>query len=113
MKLWVYAGLMTALTALMAPIAHAAETTAACEVDDTQRTAQQRVDTSAIFPTPDENRAQRGGGSSSTATVTVAPVATPRREAAPAVAARTDQQRRRNVTRRIPDADLIGGRGAL
>lgn len=111
MKLWIYAGL---ISAAMASNAYAAETTIACEVDDTQRTAQQRVDTSAIFPVqPEENRAQRGGGASANATTTIAPLTTPRREAAPAVSSRSEPQRRRNVTRRIPDADLIGGRGAL
>ena len=47
MKLWIYAGL---ISLAMASTAHAAETTTACEVDDTQRTANQRVDTSAVFP---------------------------------------------------------------
>lgn len=110
MKLWIYAGL---ISVAMASTAHAAETTIACEVDDTQRTAQQRVDTSAVFPVqPTENRA-RGGGASANAITTIAPLATPRREAAPVVSSRNEPQRRRNVTRRIPDADLIGGRGAL
>lgn len=110
MKLWIYAGL---ISAAMASSAYAAESTIACEVDDTQRTAQQRVDTSAVFPVQEENRAQRGGGASANATTTIAPLATPRREAAPVVTSRSEPQRRRNVTRRIPDADLIGGRGAL
>ncbi len=110
MKLWIYAGL---ISVAMASTAHAAETTIACEVDDTQRTANQRVDTSAVFPVQEEARASRGGSASSSATTTIAPLATPRRETAPVVSSRNEPQRRRNVTRRIPDADLIGGRGAL
>jgi hypothetical protein len=99
MKLWILAGLFTAL---WAPLAAAETTTVNCDVDDTQRSVQQRVDAAPAPAAP--ARTVRGGASSSggqRGEVAVAP--TPRNEAA----------RRRGVSRRIPDAELIGGRGAL
>lgn len=105
MKLWIFAGLFTVM---WAPMAVAAESTAACDVDDTQRSVQQRVDSSPAMPTVSDAQ-KRGGSAASNGVV----VAAPRAETATPTVARTEPQRRRGVTRRIPDAELIGGRGAL
>lgn len=99
MKLWIFAGLFTIMSA---PVAAAAESTIACDVDDTQRSVQQRVDASPAAPNVTDASKQRGAG-----------VVAPRGETASPTIARTEPQRRRSVTRRIPDAELIGGRGAL
>lgn len=101
MKLWFFAGL---LTMMWAPMAVAAESTVACDVDDTQQTIQQRADSSPAAPAVTVK--QRGGGRGAVAVL-------PRTETAAPTIARTEPSRRRGVTRRIPDAELIGGRGAL
>ncbi len=89
MKVWILAGL---LTAAMAPFAAASETTVECQLDDTRRAAAPRTEA----PAP--------------------PAPTARPTAAPRVAAeqapRPEAPRRRNG-KRIPDAELIGPRGAL
>ncbi len=89
MKVWILAGLFTAA---MAPLASASESTLECQLDDTRRAA---APTREAPPTP-----------ASTARPTVAP-----REAVEQ-APRVEAQRRRNG-KRIPDAELIGPRGAL
>lgn len=89
MKVWVLAGL---LTAAMAPLAAAAEDTAECELDETRRAVQARAETPAA---------------PANARTTSAP-----RDADETAAPRVEAQRRRNV-KRIPDAELIGPRGAL
>lgn len=104
MKVWILAGAFTALTV---PFAAAAETTSGCEVDDTRRIPQVRIDSGSpsgsapptAAPTSRQAPAQR------TADATAA-----EREAAEA--ARAFTERRRNG-KRIPDAELIGPRGAL
>jgi hypothetical protein len=91
MKVWVLAGLFTVITA---PFAAAAETDAECQLDETRRAAEQRIDGAAAAP--------------STARPTVA-----QRDLSPAEqAVRSTVERRRNG-KRIPDAELIGPRGAL
>jgi hypothetical protein len=103
MKIVVLAGLFTAAAI---PFAGAAEASAECQVDDTRRTPQVRIDGGGP------------GGSAPAPTVartTAAPRATPadqiaQREAAEA--AREAAERRRSG-KRIPDAELIGPRGAL
>jgi hypothetical protein len=89
MKVLILTGLFTAA---MVPLAAASETTAECQLDDTRRATQQRVEAPAS-PAP-------------TARPTVAP-----RETAEQATPR-ETPRRRNV-KRIPDAELIGPRGAL
>lgn len=91
MKVWVLAGLFTVATA---PFAAAAENTAECQLDDTRRAEQTRLDTAAAPPPP----------------VVVRPSAAPRETAEQT--ARPDAQRRRSG-KPIPDAELIGPRGAL
>ncbi len=99
MKLWVLAGMFTAATV---PFAAAAESSAECQVDEARRTAQVRIDNGGP------------GGSAPGARVTSAPrdsgeqVAQREAEAAP----RPSVDRRRNG-KPIPDAELIGPRGAL
>lgn len=89
MKVWILAGL---LTAAMAPLAAASENTVECQLDDTRRAAAPRTEAPA------------------------APAPPARPTAAPRVAAeqapRPETPRRRNG-KRIPDAELIGPRGAL
>lgn len=89
MKVWILAGLFTAA---MAPLAAASENALECQLDDTRRAAAPRAEAPA----------------------TPAPAARP--AAAPRVAAeqapRPETPRRRNG-KRIPDAELIGPRGAL
>jgi hypothetical protein len=89
MKVWILAGLFTAVAS---PLAGATETTAECQVDETRRAAQHRTEAPAA-PT-----------ASARPTVAQRDVAEPARPA-PA-------ERRRNG-KRIPDAELIGPRGAL
>jgi hypothetical protein len=89
MKVWVLAGLFTVATA---PFAAAAENVAECQLDETRRTAAERVE-----PPP-----------ASPATVARATVA----QRAPETTQRQPVERRRNG-KRIPDAELIGPRGAL
>lgn len=78
------------ITAATCTFASAAETSLDCQVDDTRRTAA-------------EQRTEERQGTASTARPTVA-----QREAAE----RPAPERRRNG-KRIPDAELIGPRGAL
>lgn len=89
MKVWILAGLFTAA---MAPLASAQQITTECEFDEPRRASQTRLETPQ-------------------------PVATPAvRPPAPRVTAeqtpRPDVPRRRGG-KRIPDAELIGPRGAL
>jgi hypothetical protein len=91
-------------TAAAIPFAGAAEASAECQVDD-RRTPHVRID---------------GGGPGGSAPATAArPTSAPRETAAEqtaqreaAEAARAAAERRRNG-KRIPDAELIGPRGAL
>jgi hypothetical protein len=102
MKVFVLAGLFTAA---MAPLAAASEITAECQLDETRRAQQVRIDSGAP------------GGSAPQA-ARPARETTPRSEEAraserqAAEAARSFAERRRSV-KRIPDAELIGPRGAL
>ncbi len=91
MKMWVIAGLFSAATV---PAAFAVESTTECQVDDTRRAAvQQRAEPAAP------------------AAPTVARPTVAQREAAPAETPRLETRRRSG--KRIPDAELIGLRGAL
>jgi hypothetical protein len=87
MKVWVLAGLFTVA---MAPAAFAGEDSTECLLDETRRVAEQRA---AAQPAPTVAR--------------------------PTVAERTDVEPvrppadRRRSGKRIPDAQLIGPRGAL
>jgi len=102
MKLFILAGLFTAAAI---PFAGAAEAAADCQVEDTRRATHVRID---------------GGGPGGSAPSQAAPQATAPRDAASeqaaareaAQAARATAERRRNG-KRIPDAELIGPRGAL
>lgn len=87
MKVWVLAGLFTVA---MAPVAMAGEDVTECQLDETRRTAEQRA---AAPPAPNVARptvAQRD---------VIEPVRPP--------------VERRRSGKRIPDAQLIGPRGAL
>ncbi|MEZ6022269.1 MAG: hypothetical protein R3C16_02380 [Hyphomonadaceae bacterium] len=111
MKVWVLAGLFSVATV---PFAAAAEVTEDCQLDDSRRGISiQRIDSAT---------ASGGGGGQTTAQATPAPTT-----ARPTVATRetVDEevereeaerveaaQRRRNGNR-VPDAELIGPRGAL
>jgi hypothetical protein len=90
MKILIMAGLFTLA---MTPLAAAAESTTECQLDEARRAAQTRVDPPA--------------SASSTARPTAAP-----RVTAEETPPRQDTSRRRSV-KRIPDAELIGPRGAL
>lgn len=92
MKVFVLAGLFTAATV---PFAAAAETTIECQLDDTRRAASQSVQPQPAAPAP-----------------TVARPTGATREAAADPAVRTPADRRRGG-KPIPDAELIGPRGAL
>jgi hypothetical protein len=99
MKVWLLAGAITVVTV---PFASAAE--AECQVDDTRRQVQVRIDNGAP-----------GGSAPSVARPTVA-----QREPAPTeMAQREDEEPQRRVIDRrrsgkpIPDAELIGPRRAL
>jgi hypothetical protein len=101
MKFWVLAGLFTAATV---PFATAAEASAECQVDDTRRTPHVRID---------------GGAPGGSAPAQTARPTSATRDAAGQVAqreaaeaARVAAERRRSG-KRIPDAELIGPRGAL
>jgi hypothetical protein len=89
MKVWILAGLFTAA---MAPLASASESTLECQLDDTRRATAPRAEAP---PTP-----------APTARPTVAP-----RETAEQATPRETARRRSG--KRIPDAELIGPRGAL
>jgi hypothetical protein len=91
MKVWVLAGLFTVVTA---PMAFAAEDATECQLDDVRRASQQHVE---------------GQGVATIARPTVAERAVVDPAPAPA---RAPAERRRNG-KRIPDAQLIGPRGAL
>jgi len=113
MKVWVLAGLFTVATI---PFAAAAETTDDCQLDETRRSMSiQRIDSSNVGP---------GGGVPAANTATPTVQATPPANAPqvtasrPAVttredAVREDAQPRRRGGKRVPDAELIGPRGAL
>lgn len=99
MKTWVLAGLFTVAAA---PFANAAETTAECQLDTSRRSVEQRIDAPVQPAAP----------------TTVARPTVTQREAAPPPQAGGDQVRqaandRRRGGKRIPDAELIGPRGAL
>ncbi len=98
MKVWVLAGLFTVVTA---PFAAAAESDAACQLDESRRAVTQRLD-GAPPPAPQ-----------TTARPTVAPrdIATAEQTAADQSARQAAERRRSG--KRIPDAELIGPRGAL
>jgi hypothetical protein len=89
MKVWILAGLFTVATA---PIAAAAEDFSECQLDESRRPAAERVDAQAAAP-------------AATARATVA-------QRAPETTQRQPVERRRSG-KRIPDAELIGPRGAL
>lgn len=92
MKLWAMVGLFS--VAAM-PLANAAETTEECQLDDSRRAVRERIELPQI-----------------TQPTTAAPtVASVQRETAE-LAARGEPLRRRSG-KRIPDAELIGPRGAL
>jgi hypothetical protein len=101
MKLWALASLFTVAAV---PFAGAAEASAECQVDDTRRAPQVRID--------------NGGPGGSAPMQTAEPTSAPRetaeqvaqREAA--AAARAAAERRRGV-KRIPDAELIAPRRTL
>jgi hypothetical protein len=101
MKMWVLAGFFTAVTI---PLAAASEDATECQVDNARQPAQVRIDSGG------------SGGSAppARARTTSAPRETPaqvaQREADEAE--RAAAERRRNG-KRIPDAELIGPRGAL
>jgi hypothetical protein len=102
MKLFVLAGLVTVAAV---PFAGAAEASAECQVEETRRAQHVRID----------NGAPGGSAPAQTAQPTSAP-----REAAEqaaqrdaAQAARAAPPERRRNGKRIPDAELIGPRGAL
>jgi hypothetical protein len=91
MKVWVLAGLFTVATA---PMAFAAEDTTECQLDETRRASQQQVEAQGVATIARPTVAER---------VVVDPAPVPVR--APA--------ERRRSGKRIPDAQLIGPRGAL
>lgn len=95
MKVWVLAGLFTVA---MAPMAFAAEDPTECQLDDTRRATQPQAEQVA---TPTIGRATVAEREAAV----VIPVAPQPTRTAPA-------ERRRNG-KRIPDAQLIGPRGAL
>lgn len=101
MKVWVLAGLFT-LASAPAAFALDVATDAECQVDDMRRQMDQVV-------TETES-----GSAAATAAPTVAPIARPptQRQASAAPADRVPATRRRSG-KRIPDAQLIGPRGAL
>lgn len=90
MRLWILAGLFSLAAA---PVAAAAEATAECQLDESRRAQQQRAEQPAQPP-------------ASIARPTMA-----QRDVA-AEPPRTLAERRR-TGKRIPDAELIGPRGAL
>lgn len=98
MKLWIVAG---AFTAVSVPFAAAAEVSSECQVDEVRRAAHVRID---------------GGGAGGSAPPPRAEQPQPRDDQVaqrePVEAPRPAPERRRNG-KRIPDAELIGPRGAL
>lgn len=103
MKTQVLAGVVAGLfTVVTAPFAMAAETTTECQLDPDRRSVAQRLDAPAAPAAPNVGR----------------PAATTQREVTPPPASAADQVRqaandRRRSGKRIPDAELIGPRGAL
>lgn len=102
MKTWIHAGVLAGLfTVVTAPFAAAAETTMECQLDPDRRSVEQRLDAPVAPAAPNVGR----------------PVTT-QRDVTPPPAATADQVRqaaneRRRSGKRIPDAELIGPRGAL
>jgi hypothetical protein len=90
MKVWVLAGLFTIA---MAPVAMAGEDSTECQLDETRRAAEQRASPTPVAP------------AASVARPTVA-----QRDVIEPVRPPVD---RRRSGKRIPDAQLIGPRGAL
>ncbi len=99
MKTLVLAGLITAITA---PFAAAAESTTECQLDQSRRSVEQRIEAPVQPAAP---------------TATARPTVAPREAAPPQVTAdqpvRQASNDRRRGGKRIPDAELIGPRGAL
>lgn len=91
MKMWVLAGLFSVATV---PAAFAVESTTECQVDDTRRVVEQRIEAP---PAP--------------AAPTIARPTVAQRDATLAETPRLETRRRSG--KRIPDAELIGPRGAL
>jgi hypothetical protein len=102
MKLWALAGLFTVAAV---PFAGAAEASAECQVDDTRRAPQVRID--------------NGGPGGSAPVPTAQPTAAPRDADAEQAAQREAVQSARNAVerrrngKRIPDAELIAPRRTL
>jgi hypothetical protein len=88
MKVWVLAGLFTVA---MAPVAFAGEDTTECQLDETRRAAEQRAEAPAAPTAARPTVAQRD---------VIEPIVRPPVD-------------RRRSGKRIPDALLIGPRGAL
>jgi hypothetical protein len=91
MKVWIFASLFSVAAI---PVAGATENTAECQLDDARRAESQRVE------------------APSTAATTTARPTVAQREAVTEPVARPPGERRRGG-KRIPDAELIGPRGAL
>ena len=92
MKTWVLAALITVVTV---PVASAFESTTDCQVDDSRR------------ETRTEQRERVDPPASPAATTAHTTVATRDPNS------RQEQQQRRRNGKRVPDAELIGPRGAL
>jgi len=95
MKTWVLAALITVVTI---PVASALESTTDCQVDDSRR--ETRV----------EQRERTDPPASPTASPTTARTTT---LATRDTNSHPEQQQRRRNGKRVPDAELIGPRGAL
>jgi hypothetical protein len=104
MRLLVTAGLMTAAAI---PLAGVAEAAPDCQVDDTRRAAHVRIEGGAAGGSAPASNAP---AQTSTPRETAAEQAVQREDAEPA---RTVAADRRRSGKRIPDAELIGPRGAL
>ncbi len=104
MKFWVLAGLFTAA----APFAAASEYDADCQLDETRRPQQQvRIDGGSPGGSAPPTRANPTSEQRANAEELAD------RQAAAAAAARAASADRRRDGKRIPDAVLIGPRGAL
>ncbi len=103
MRFWVLAGLFSVVGM---PLANAVETTADCKLDDTRRQFDHVIaeTESGSAPPP------AATAPSAQPAVRQAP---PRRQTATVTAERQQQTQRRRNGKRIPDAQLIGPRGAL
>lgn len=112
MKVLVLAGLFSAAAV---PFAAAAEVTNECQLDDTRRAVNvQRIDSNAVGAgggVPGVNTAtttaQPAPGAAAPQITAARPAATTREEAA------REEAPRRRGGKRVPDAELIGPRGAL